>query len=191
MAGASDAHSMQALLNALPSARPEQPDSRLLSLDEELLVAVLEHLAAQELRRLSLVCACRFREAETLSHADTAKPLTLPERAARNKFERANASRGSSLRAYERGAAEPWWQVLLLLERGLLEKGVLHDVPYLFLADRASGWREGYSDSYSHRTNDHDIDSTVPADARYVMLIGLSFRTEPTTGLKPLSGSFL
>ena len=37
--------SVASLMNALPSARPEQPDSHLLSLDEELLVAILEHLS--------------------------------------------------------------------------------------------------------------------------------------------------
>lgn len=70
------------------------------------------------------------------------------------------------LRPYARGLHESHKQVLQLLEKGLLTRGVLHGVPVR--AVEGSGWKLAYAAPYAHRTRDSELEA-VPKDARYVM----------------------
>ena len=149
----------------LPDISAMAMDEGLLALDEELLLSVLEQLDSLTLCRLQRVCT-RFARHEKLTPAGS-PPLCLPERAARNAVARAYEEVGGSLRAYEKGAAEPWRQVLLLHERGLLARGVLLDLS-MRTFDEKSGWRRAYYEPYAHRTKDWHVE--VPAAARYIAL---------------------
>ena len=138
------------------------PRITLLSLDEELVLAILEWLTARPLCAIALVCN-RFARPATFGHADGQR-LSLPERAAQRILEREQLA--GRARAYQRGPTEPYRQILVLLERKLLAPGVLHDVPFGALA--GSGWKLAYRKPYSHRTSDSDLDKVPPA-ARYVL----------------------
>lgn len=127
----------------------------LCELGEELLLAVLQFCQAHDLSRVARTCK-RFAAPSALEHSD-GQPLSLTERAARSTLARALASR--PMRAYEKGAAESHMQALLLLECGLLERGVLHDVPFGVLRDPSSGWKLAYQAPYSHRTCEHNLDT--------------------------------
>ena len=61
-------------------------------------------------------------------------------------------------------------QVLQLLEKGLLTRGVLHGVAVG--AVEGSGWQLAYSAPYAHRTRDSDLES-IPQSARYVMVAAI------------------
>ena len=96
----------------------------------------------------------------------------MPERAAKRRVERAYAQpiRPDGLmpcRPYERRVGESHRHVLQLLEKGLLTRGVLHDVPVS--AVESSGWHLAYSAPYKHRTRDADLER-VPQEARYVLV---------------------
>ena len=163
----------------LPDINAMAMDEGLLALDEELLLSVLEQLDSLTLCRMQRVCT-RFARHEKLTPAGS-PPLCLPERAACNAVARAYEEADGSLRAYEKGATEPWRQVLLLHERGLLARGVFLDLPMRAFDDKKSGWRRAYYASYEHRTKDRHIE--VPAAARYIALGAVD-----VTGCSPSDG---
>ena len=132
------------------------------SFSDDLLLSICEqcHLA-RDLCRLEQVCK--------VFAAVDGGGLTLSERAASAKLRAQREAAPGSLRPYMKAAHETHKQVLVLLERGLLATGVLHDVPIGVLR-KDSGWIEGYRKPYRHRTSDKDIDNAVPAGARFVLL---------------------
>ena len=153
-----------------------KPPISLVDLPEEVLLYLLDDQTGERRRewhrslcRLEQVCT-KFRLAVALAFED-GEHLCLPERAAKRRITRALAQpvRPDGLqpmRPYDRGTSEPYRRVLQLLERGLLTRGVLHNVPVH--AVESSGWQLAYSAPYKHRTRDSDLDK-VPMDARYVL----------------------
>mmetsp|Transcript_65112 Transcript_65112/g.108174 ORF Transcript_65112/g.108174 Transcript_65112/m.108174 type:complete len:295 (-) Transcript_65112:458-1342(-) len=131
-----------------------------LDLQDELLILCLERLPSLSLCRIASVCFA-FTRPIVQSNGGS---LSLPEWAARSVVERAKAEQ--SLRVYVKGD-EPWRQVLFMFEAGLLERGVLHDLPLSYIT--RSGWHLAYRENYSHRTKDSDLER-VPLNARYVLV---------------------
>ena len=163
---------------------PEEPPPTLVSLDPELLLLILQSFrrgaAATSLCHLASTCKVFASPAQLLGNED--ERLSLPELAARLLVERALAlpERPDGLkpiRPYERGPHEGHKHALKLLERGLLTRGVLHDVPVS--AVEGTGWQLAYSAPYSHRTRDSDLER-VPATARYVLAAAIYVGPEAT-----------
>ena len=169
------------LANVALDDAPTEPTT-LLSLDEDLLLAILQHCASARTTKKKTTSGaprcigartlcrvertCRLFSQPTISlHAD-GLPLSLPERAAEAALAAGQAE--GQLRAYTKGANESFKRALRLREQGLLALGVLHDVPYNSIRKDAN-WKLAFSQRYTHRTSDKDLEK-IPTDARYVLL---------------------
>lgn len=162
------------------------PPPSLIDLDEDTLKLLLGHCDALSLCRVEQGCRHFFLRGED--------NLSLPECAARATV--LNATALGAARPYERRLNEPFKQVLLCYERGLLGTGVLHDIPLSSLD--AAGWRLAYCQPYAHRTRDADIDA-VPPDATHVLLAAYSkqgarstdvyLHGQPVDGARGIDGS--
>ena len=110
--------------------------------------------------------------------------LSLPELAARLLMARALAlpvrpDGLAPIRPYERGPGEGHKHTLNLLERGMLTRGVLHDVPESSV--ERTGWQLAYAEPYCHRTQASDLER-VPTSARYVMVAAMYVGPEGSEG---------
>jgi len=156
------------------------------SLDMELILLIFQSFR----RGYATGCLCRLEQTCKSFSAPgqldgEEEGLSLPELAARLLMARALAlpvrpDGLKPIRPYERGPGECHKHVLNLLERGLLTRGVLHDVP--LSAVERTGWHLAYAEPYSHRTQASDLER-VPADARYVMAAAIHVGPEEPEGL--------
>ena len=150
----------------------DTPPPTLTTLDEELVLKILQSFR----RGTATLCLCRLEQTCQFFRARCAlSPLSLPEYAALIMMKRSLAlpvrpDGLQPIRPYERGGDESHKQVLQLLEKGLLTRGVLHGVAVG--AVEGSGWQLAYAAPYSHRTCDSDLES-VPQSARYVMVAAI------------------
>ena len=135
------------------------PGPSLASIDPELQLLIFQSFrrgcATACLCQLEKTCKAFSTVAQLPSRAGNEdEGLSLPEIAARLLMARALALpvRPDGLkpfRPYERGPGEGHKHALNLLERGLLTRGVLHDVPES--AVERTGWKLAYSEPYCHR----------------------------------------
>ena len=156
------------------------PGPSLASIDPELQLLIFQSFrrgcATACLCQLEKTCKAFSTVAQLPSRAGNEdEGLSLPEIAARLLMARALALpvRPDGLkpfRPYERGPGEGHKHALNLLERGLLTRGVLHDVPES--AVERTGWKLAYSEPYCHRTQASDLER-VPASARYVLVAAI------------------
>ena len=165
---------------------PAEPPPDLATLDPELQLLVFQSFR----RGYATACLCRLEQTcKAFSGAgqlfgNEEEGLSLPEIAARLLMAHALAlpvrpDGLKPIRPYERGPGEGHKHVLNMLERGMLTRGVLHDVPES--AVERTGWQLAYSEPYSHRTQASDLER-VPATARYVMAAAIYVGPESTEG---------
>jgi len=157
-------------------------------LPDEIMLLVLEDQSTRcmwhrTLSRLSQV-SHRFACPAALTFPDD-EALSLPERAAKRRIERAFAQPPrpdglSPCRTYERRAGETYRHVLQLLEVGLLTRGVMHDVPVSTV--ESSGWRLAYQAPYDQSTTSSDLLVSVPLQARYVLAAAIKHPSSSSKG---------
>lgn len=140
----------------------------LCALENAQVLDIFSFCPAQALGHLECCCR-RFLKPVDEGFAPAGSELSLTELAARLQLRHARAA-NPDLRSYERGENESHMQVLRMLGAGLLQPGVLHEVPVSCTSSRGCGWIRGYERPYEHRTSDADIDSAVPPDARFVLM---------------------
>ena len=168
------------------SSTDAEPPPTLATLDPELQLLIFQSFrrgdATASLCGLEQTCKAFSAMGQLLGNE--VEGLSLPEIAARLMMAHALAlpvrpDGLKPIRPYERGPGEGHKHVLNLLERGLLTRGVLHNVPES--AVERTGWQLAYSEPYSHRTQASDLER-VPATARYVMVAAIYVGPEGTEG---------